>query len=125
MDILAVGLRSVGSGPPRRDPEIRTGLSEVPTPVGVAVVGEHALDRDAVGGKEGQRPMEEVDGGDRLLVVQLFGVRESAVVVDRDMNTIPAQAAPQVTRSAMDPVTTTVGDPAELLGVEMHEFARS
>ena len=72
--------------------------------VGGAVVGEHALDRDAVAGEEGERAREEADGGGRFLVGQDFGVGESAVVVDRDVDVLPADG-----RAAMPSLSVKVG----------------
>jgi hypothetical protein len=49
--------------------------------VGGAVVGEDALDADAVAGKERECALEETDRGGGFLVVEDLGVGEPAVVV--------------------------------------------
>ena len=58
--------------------------------VGGAVVGDHALDGDAVAGVELDRAAQERDGGGRFLVGQDFGVGQAGGVVDGDVNGVPA-----------------------------------
>ena len=65
-----------------------------------AVVGEEPLDLDAVAPVEGDCAAEEADGGGGLLVGEDFGVGEAAVVVDRDVDVLPAAGAVDVRRCA-------------------------
>jgi hypothetical protein len=58
--------------------------------VGRAVVGDHTLDADAVAGKEGECSAEEASSGGAFLVREDFDVGESAVVVDGDVDVLPA-----------------------------------
>ena len=58
--------------------------------VGGAVVGEDAFDGDVVAGEEGDRAAEEGDRGCGFLVGEHLGVGEAAVVVDRDVDVLPA-----------------------------------
>ena len=58
-----------------------------------AVVGDHALDRDAVAAVEGDRTAEEAGRGRGFLVGEDFGVGEAAVVVDGDVHVLPADGA--------------------------------
>jgi hypothetical protein len=103
--------------------------------VGGAVVGQHALDDDAVAREEGSGAAQEGDGGGRFLVTKHLGVGESAVVVDRDVDVFPADgraAMPVfvgegwlvVVAAAADPFPGATLDPAELLDVDVHELAR-
>src|SRR5436190_13463057 len=87
---LAVGLGSIRPGPTRDDPELRAGLAEEVASVRVAVVGEDPLDRDALIGIERISTTQEVDGRRWRLVGQLLRVGESGVIVDRDMDPVPA-----------------------------------
>ena len=66
--------------------------------VGAAVVGEHALDLDAVAAVEGDGAAEEADRCGRLLVGEHFGVGEAAVVVDGDVDVLPADRAAHACR---------------------------
>ncbi len=61
--------------------------------VGAAVVGEDPLNGDAVAGEEGERSAEEADCGCGLLVGEDLGVGEAAVVVDGDVDVVPACGA--------------------------------
>ena len=56
--------------------------------VGGAVVGQHALDTDAVAGKERQRAAEERDRAGCFLVDEHFGVGQAGGVVDRTVRQI-------------------------------------
>src|SRR3972149_45281 len=85
--------------------------------VGRAVVGEHALDDDAVGGVEGPRAVEKAD--------RRGGGGGAAVVVDGHMHAVPTDARVAMWGTASEhPVAATGTDAAEPLGIEMDEFAR-
>jgi hypothetical protein len=58
-----------------------------------AVVAEDALDDDPVAVVEGGCALEEAGGGARLLVVEDFGVGKPAVVVDGDVDVLPAESS--------------------------------
>jgi hypothetical protein len=58
--------------------------------VGAAVVGDDALDLDAAAAVERDRPLQKRDRGRCFLVLEDFGVREAAVVVDADVDVLPA-----------------------------------
>ena len=55
---------------------------------------------------------------------QFLGVGEPAVVVDREMDPVPADPAVTIDLDPRDAVTATWSDPAEHLGVEVHELTR-
>jgi hypothetical protein len=71
-------------------------------------------------------PDEEASGGCCFLVGEHFGVGEAAVVVNGDVDVLPAFLAlvAPVVAAAGYSVSRAV-DPAELLDVEMDELARS
>ena len=102
--------------------------------VGGAVVGDHALDFDAVAAEEAQGAGEEAHSGGRLLVGEHLGVGEAAVVVDGDVDVLVADGvAPLavlvgvdrvvVLRPAADTPAGGALDPAQLLDVDVHELA--
>jgi len=59
--------------------------------VAATVVGEDALDGDSVAAKESDSAAEEADDRQRFLVAQDLGVGEPAVIVDCDVDELPAQ----------------------------------
>ena len=101
-----------------------------------AVVGHHGLDVDAVADVEGDRPLQETDGGGGLLVVEDFDVGQAGGVVDADVHVLPADelsvAAGRVTSAraalqrsiAVDAVSgAAFGDPSELFDIDVQQLA--
>jgi hypothetical protein len=104
-------------------------------PVAGAVIGEHPFDADPVASEEGDRPVQEAGRGRAFLVGEHFDVGEAAVVVDGDLDVLPADRAADlavavgegavgVPGAAADAPTGAADDPAELLHVEVDELAR-
>src|SRR5207302_8412134 len=105
--------------------------------VGAAVVGEDALDADAVAGEEGDRSLQESDRGRGLFVSEHFGVGEPAEVVDGDVDELPADRAAAAAAAVGSPRPIAAGnpaadafagaalDPAELFDVDVDELARA
>ncbi len=103
--------------------------------VGAAVVGEDALDADAVAVEEGDRSLQESDRGRGLFVGEHFGVGEPAEVVDGDVDELPADRAAPAAAAVGAPWPIAAGnpaadafagaalDPAELFGVDVDELA--
>jgi hypothetical protein len=95
-----------------------------------AVIAEDSLDDDPVAAVEGDCSLEEAGGGACPLVCEDFGVGEAAVVVDRDVDVLPAELAlePPLVAAALagavsaDPVPDP-RDPAELFDVDVEELA--
>ena len=119
-----------------RMPSARQASGVMRRAVGRAVVGDHALDGDAVAGVERQRAAQERDGGGGLLVGQDFGVGQAGGVVDRDVNERPSRLACAAdaggvgasagARGCWRPVTRLPGaaaDPPELLDVDVDQLA--
>jgi hypothetical protein len=90
---LAVRLRPVRTAAQVADPERPTGESVDRRAVGRAVVGQDALHGDPVAGEEGERAAQEGNRGRRPLVGEHFGIGEAAVVVDCDVDVLPADGA--------------------------------
>src|ERR1051326_4978254 len=87
---LAVGAGSVGTGKAVLDAELKAGGAELAGAIAGAVVGEQAADGDAVLGVEGDGGVQEGDGGFALLVGQHAGEGEAGVIVDGDVQSLPA-----------------------------------
>src|SRR5271169_21457 len=131
-----VCLWPVGPGAEMADAEGLAGERVDGGEVGGAVVGEQPFDLDAVAVVKHDSALQKRDRGCGLLVAEDFGVGETAVVVDADVDVFPADA--------VAPLATTVGvgrvvvlmqtvapalagaalDPAELLDVDVDELAR-
>jgi hypothetical protein len=90
--------------------------------VGEGVVGHDPLDAYAQRGEPGGGAIEEAGAAGAARVGQQLGVGKPRGIVDRDMEVLPADPARPVAPIAGDPVAETV-DPAELLAVEVEEFA--
>jgi hypothetical protein len=115
--------------------ELAAGGGVQKRPIGAAVVGHDALDADAVAGEEVDRPPEEAGRRDCLLVDQHLGVGEAAVVVDRDVDELPAGVADAAAIGGVGvgglaaPVAgdamAGAQDSAELLDVDVDELARA
>ena len=98
-----------------------------------AVVGHDPLDGDAVGGEERRgRGARNAGGGLALLVGVDLGVGQAGVVVDGGVHVVVAASRRGPLRpggrlaaavAAVDPPAAAVGEPAELLDVDVDQFA--
>ena len=75
------------------DAKLVAGLGEGLAPVGAAVVGQDALDRHAVTGVEAPRATQERRGRLGGLVGELLGICQAAVIIDRQVDLVPADPA--------------------------------
>src|SRR3954447_24090526 len=87
---FAVGLRTSGTGAEVADAEGLVSDGVDAGAVGRAVVGEQALDGDAVASVEVDGALEEGDRGGCLLVGEDFDVGQAGAVVDGDVHVFPA-----------------------------------
>ena len=87
---FAVGARSVGTSKAMADAEFLTGGAKAMGAVAMSVVGEQAANGDAVLGIESNSGTQELDGGESGLVGQHAGEGEAGVVVDGDVQGLPA-----------------------------------
>ena len=121
---LAVGARSVGAGEAVLDAELEAGGAEVAGTIAGTVVGEQAANGDAVQGVEGECGVQEGDGGFALLVGQHAGEGKAGVIVDGDVQRLPAGEL----RAAAPTTVAPQGDPliaGHALDVEMQQIAGS
>ena len=121
---LAVGAGSVRTGEAVLDAELEAGGAEVSRAIAGAVVGEQAADGDAVLGIEGDGGAQEGDGGFALLVGQHAGEGKTGVIVDGDVQSLPAGEL----RSSAAAAVATNGDlliAGHALDVEVEQIARS
>ena len=121
---LAVGAGSVRAGEAVLDAELEAGDAKVAGAVAGAVVGEQAANGDAVLGIEGDGGVQESDGGLALLVGQHAGEGEAGVIVDGDVQSLPAGEL----RAAAATAIATNGDlliAGHALDVEMQQIAGS
>src|ERR1700692_4097164 len=126
---LAVGFWSVGLGADVFEAEPLAELAEGEGLVAGAVVGHDAFDLDAEAVVVGEGGLEEAGGASLLLVGHDLGEGDAGVVVDGDMDELPAEpfapCPPVALPSAVagDAMTDSI-DPAELLDVEVDHPAR-
>jgi hypothetical protein len=112
------------------DAELAAGERVDEAAVTGAVVSQHVFDLDAVALVEGACASQEGGCRSSFLVRQHFGVSEARVVVDGDVDKLPAELAAGAAHTtgvlaltvAAHPVTGA-GDPAELLDVDVHQLA--
>jgi len=92
--------------------------------VGLGVVAEYSLDRDGVFCVPADGALEEGGAVFLALAWQQLGVGEAGVVVDRDVQVLPAGARAALHTVLEDPLADVV-ETAELLGVDMQQLART
>src|SRR4030095_11908832 len=85
-------------------------------------VREHALTGDAAGPIPGDRTLEKRTAGGTALVRQDLDVGQPRVIVDRDVDVLPAGPRRAPLAIAMHPVPGLVGA-AQPLDVEMNQVA--
>ncbi len=121
---LAVGARSVRAGEAVLDAELEAGGAELSGAIAGAVVREQAADGDAVLGEEGDGGAQEGDRGFTLLVGQHAGEGEAGVIVDGDVQSLPAGELRAAAATAVAPN----GDlliAGHALDIEMEQVAGS
>ena len=101
-----------------------TGRAKAAGDVARSIVRQHAPDLDAVGAEPLQGPTEKAGHRQASFVGQQLDIGDPGMVIDRDMQTLPANALVDihVPRAARDAVADP-GDPPELLRVEVQQIA--
>lgn len=134
--MLPLGLGSVGAGAFGSNTQLEAGSGPCLGPVAAAVVGQYALDGDTTVGKPGHRPAQDCGRGFSGLVGVDLGIDDMGMVVDHGMHERVSQqritvavaagsgcggalAAPG--HASDEPPTTTIGDVAQLLDVDMDQ----
>jgi hypothetical protein len=120
---FAVCLRAAGAGVFGADRALPALLFPLPLEV-FAVVGEDAFDRDLVVLVEAAAVVEEVEGGAGCFVGVEGGVGEPCVVVDADVEVVPAGLAAAAAEQAGVGVAGAF-DAAEFFDVDVDELAGS
>src|SRR5215207_5050716 len=120
---LAVGLRPAGTGVAAGDPELGAGARPGVRAVAVAVIAEHAFDHDPALAVPADGAVQEGDAVGRTLASQQLCVRKPGVVVDRQVQVLPAGVARAGESVAVDALADRE-EAAELLDVDVHELAR-
>jgi hypothetical protein len=114
---FAVCLWSAGPGAEVAEAKLAAAKRVDRRAVGGAVVGEDAFDVDAVAAVVGDGALEEADRGGGFLVCEDLGVGEAAVVVDGDVDVLPAD------RAASAPVRVEAAWPVAAGGATADAFA--
>ena len=117
-----IGLGGVGLGEEVSDAQLGAGFAVGGRAVASPVVGHDALDGDAELAVVRDHLQEEVHRRVLALVRADCRMTEAGVVIDADMQALPANAAHPVPAVAGHTMTRPL-DAAELLGVEMQQFA--
>src|SRR5688572_17478606 len=126
---LAVGSGRIGLGSDVLETDPAAEPAEGKRFVAGAVVGHHAPDLDAEAFVVGQGSLEEGVGAALFLIGHDLGEGNARVVVDSDMNELPAEPFAPCSPIALPPaiagdaVADTI-DPAKLLDVDVDHLAR-
>src|SRR5829696_4528399 len=100
---LAIGLRGIGFGSDVLEAEPFACSAESKRFVAGAVVGHHALGLDAEAFVIGESGFQEASGAALLLVGHDFSEGDARVVVDGDMDELPAEALAPRSAVALSP----------------------
>jgi hypothetical protein len=125
-----VGLRASGPGELRFDAEVVADVTPGVGAVGGAVVGQDALDGDAVSSEPGHGSLQDADRGFGFLVVVDLGVGDSGVIVDDGVHErvssghIACDAATAGAQRGGRPVAHALrwADESSLLDPQMHDL---
>ena len=115
---LAVGARGVGAGEAVADAEAAASTTEVAGAVTGTIVGEQASDADAKRAIVGVGEEKELGSGKAALIGQDLGEGDAGMVVDGDVDELPAGGAGASGLIAGNAVTGVL-EAAELFDVEM------
>jgi len=118
---FAVGLRSVGSSSLGSQAQLATGGHEALGDVAAAVVGENGAGLDSFAGKPGHGPLEEGDSRVLALIGEDLNIGESRVIIDADVDKLPAAASSPLPVVAGDTMSDGA-DAAQLLDVQVQEL---
>src|SRR5215207_3730663 len=121
---LAVGLRTTRSRVAPLDPELDTGIAPGKGAIAVAVVGEDALDDDTSLCVPTDGPAQEGDAVGRALAREQLRVGEARVVVDCQVQVLPAGVTTAVADVGAEDTLADRPEAAQALDVDVHELAR-
>ena len=121
-DLSSVGARRVGAGEAVLEAQFATCLGELERAVGWPVVGEHGLEANAQPGVPVQRGAQAGDDRVARLVRIDTGEGDAAMVVDGDVDVLPASSRDRVATVAGNPMRGP-NDASQLLDVQMQQVA--
>jgi hypothetical protein len=120
---FAIGLRGVGASPAMHDLQAPTGRAEAARDVARPIVGQDPPHAHPAGAKPAQGPAEKGTHRHPAFIGEQLHVRHARVVVDGDVEHLPADAP-----GAVGPVAghamAQAANPREFLGVQVHQVAR-
>lgn len=87
---FAVGAGRIGTSEAVANAELGAVVAEQVRAIATTVVGEQAANADAVLGIKSHGVLEESDGGGGLLIGEQLGEGETGVIIDGDMESLPA-----------------------------------
>src|SRR3979411_1486698 len=123
---LAIGFWSIGLGADVLDAQVPAGVTEGEGFVTTAVIGHDAGNGDAEAFVVSHGRLEEGSGTIGLLVGLDLGERDAGVIVDADVDELPADAA---TVALAGPITghavTDLVETAKLFDIDVDHFAGS
>ncbi len=120
---LALGAWGVGAGKAVFDVELVEGIAEAPVSVAGAVIGKDAADGDAEAGVKGAGHEEEEDGGAMTLIGEDGGEGDAGMVIDGDVQVLPAGAASFPAAVAVDAMAG-VHDAGQTLDIQVQQVSR-
>lgn len=118
---LPVGARPIGSGEAVAHLPAFAEPAEDSRAISTAVVRQQASGLNAPGREPVQRPFQKVGGGLPPLVGKDLDVSDARVIVDADMDKLPADATDVGRAIAVDAVTDP-SDTPQFLGVDVKKF---
>ena len=118
---LAIGAGRVGPGAHVLQPAGRAVAAPRVRGIGRRVIRHHRPHGDPLGAEPGQRPLEEGEGGAAPVRGPHLGVGQPGVIVDGDMDMLPARAgtAPD---AVLPNALADVPEAGQLLGVEVEQL---
>jgi hypothetical protein len=121
---LAIGFGCVGLGADVLDAELAAGVAEGEGFVTTAVVGHDAGDGNPQAGVVGHSRLEERNGAIRLLVGLDLGEGDAGMIVDADVDELPADtAAVALAGSIAGDAVADLVEATELFDIDMDNLA--
>jgi hypothetical protein len=114
---FTVGARGVRTGEVVAQTEFKDGCAESAGAIAVTIVGEQAADGNAQGGVISDRSAQEGDSSSRSEGGQDLGKGNAGVVIDSDMNILPA--AVQLAAAASIGANNHAREASQLLNIEV------
>src|SRR4029450_6774455 len=89
------------------------------------IVSQYPSDPDAMGPEPLQGPTEKAGRRPAPFVGQQFDIGDLGMIIDRDMQTLPADAVMEIdVAGAAGDAVAHASDPTEFLRIAMHQIAR-